>query len=60
MHDINLLKPLKALLEIAEKGGDNAFRDGYILALNHAIELAELQQRLIDQDLAVQFGQEVA
>jgi hypothetical protein len=60
MHDINLLKPLKGLLETAEKGGECAFRDGYILAIRHAIELAELQQRLVDQDLAIQFGQEVA
>jgi hypothetical protein len=48
MQIIDIIKPLKKLQAIAEKTSDNAFREGYLMALGHAIELAEIQQLRIN------------
>jgi hypothetical protein len=52
MQTIDLITPLKSLLANAEKTTPTQFREGYIFALRHVIELAEVQQQRIDEAVA--------
>jgi hypothetical protein len=52
-----LNQAVKGLRE-SRRGGATPFMDGYITALCHAIELAELQQWSADLALAIEKGQE--
>jgi hypothetical protein len=64
MQTIDLITPLKGILETAKNrpaslttGQPSEFIQGYIMAISHALELAELQQMRIDLGLAQEKGQ---
>jgi hypothetical protein len=64
MQAFDLITPLKNLLETAKNrpaslitGQPSEFVQGYVMAIRHAIELAEIQQIRIDLGLAQEKGQ---
>ena len=60
MQTIDIIQPLLKLQATAEALSDGLLREGYLMGIRHALELAEVQQRRIDLGLAAQFGEEVA
>jgi hypothetical protein len=61
MQTIDIINPLKKLeANAVNKCSEGLLRDGYLMAIRHAIELCEVQQQRIDLGLAAQFGEEVA